>query len=77
MESSFGNFSSFLMPSIFQKLHSTNESVCVSTPSLRFLLQDDHVFVLVVPPLAQSMFGLFLFIHVIRIISSAHEIMNT
>ena len=49
----------FLTPSIFQKLHSTNESICASTPSLRFLLQDDHVSALVVPPLAQSMFGLF------------------
>ena len=56
---------------------STNESVYVSIPSLRFLLQDDHIFAMVVLPLVQSMFGLFYFIHVICIISSAHEIMKT
>ena len=41
---------------------------------LRFLLQDDHIFALIILPLAQSMFGLFLFIHVICIILLAHEI---
>ena len=56
---------------------STNESVYVLIPSLWFLLQDDHVFTLVVLPLVQSMFGLFLFIHIICIISSANEIMKT
>ena len=76
-ESSFGNFSSILTPSILQKLHSTNEFVCALAPNLWFLLQDDHVCAQVVPPLAQSMFGLFPFIHVICIISLAHEIMKT
>ena len=52
---------------------STNKSVYVSILSLQFFLQDDHVFTLVVLPLAQSVFGLFPFIHVICIISSAHE----
>ena len=56
---------------------STNEFVYMSIPSLRFLLQGDHVFTLVVLPSAQSMFGLFPFIHVICIISSAHEITKT
>ena len=65
------------MPSIFQKLHSTSEFICTSTPSLRFLLQDDHMCTQVVLQLAQSMFGLFSFIYIIRIISSAYEIMKT
>ena len=57
--------SSFLTPSIFQKL---NEFVCASTPSLQFLLEDDYVRTQVVLQLALLMFWLFPFIHVIRII---------
>ena len=56
---------------------STNESVYVSIPSVRSLLQDNHIFALVVLPLAGSIFRLFPFIHIICIISSSHEMMKT
>ena len=58
----------------FSNLHSTNGFVFASTPGLHILLQNDHVSV---QPLMQCMFGLFLFIHAIRNISSVHEIMKT
>ena len=61
-----------------------NASLCPFTILLYSILKTvwhyqshGHVSTLVVLPLTQCMLGLFPFIHVIRIISSAHEIMKT